>query len=471
MSDSNSEVELLKEVTVSDIQAKTKTPQEMEDNHEPNFEDLHLDEEISELVVLPAQRRRRSSSTSSVSSVVSSSQGISTKIFDDKTPLEDLLTTLRKIVNSTTTPSNLKTKPKPRLTITLQQFANSILDCLEERREAFEASKASAQITGEADGPPVAHSESATQTEHHEAPKDSKEVQTDLKHQGLPTEPNPVAGQRSTQSRQIQNSPRRQEEILSCPPPLSYAEAAKTTILIYPKEGSKDQSLRTLLQREVNPLEEHFNIQEVRNIRNKGLAIDIASEAQADRLMSKLANKEGLQSTVEARKYSKKQPRCIIYDVPVATKEEDLKAAIELAIGCDAENISLSFRTRERNGRSHCVIQTTPHAFAALLSLRKLSLGWTRHSVKEHLNIKRCFKCQSYGHLQRECKRRNFYCAFCGFEHHTNACNSRAPCCANCWEENSRRRAGFRVDHPADATCCPVYQREVQKYKRTVQYS
>ncbi|GBN95815.1 hypothetical protein AVEN_229319-1 [Araneus ventricosus] len=437
MSDSNSDVELLNEVTDSDIQAKTSAPrtQEMEDSHEPNFEDLHLDEEISELVVLPAQRRRRSSSTSSVSSVVSSSQGIATKIFDDRTPLEDLLTTLRKIVNSTTTPSNLKTKPKPRLTITLQQFANSILDCLEERREAFEASKTSAQNTGKANGPPVAHSESATQTEHPETSKDSKEVQTDLMHQGLPTEPKPVAGQRSTQ------------------------------------EGSKEQSLRKLLQKEVNPLEEHFNIQEVRNIRNKGLAIGIASEAQADRLISKLANKEGLQSTVEARKYSKTQPRCIIYDVPVATKEEDLKAAIELATGCEAENISLSFRTRERNVRSHCVIQTTPLAFAALLSLRKLSLGWTRHSVKEHLNIKRCFKCQSYGHLQRECKRKNYYCAFCGFEHHTNSCNSRAPCCANCWEENTRRRAGFRVDHPADATCCPVYQREVLKYKRTVQYS
>ncbi|GBO18923.1 hypothetical protein AVEN_46084-1, partial [Araneus ventricosus] len=235
-------------------------------------------------------------------------------------------------------------------------------------------------------------------------------------------------------------------------PPLSYAEAARTTILLYPKEGSKEQSLRKLLQREVNPLEEHINIQEVRNIRNKGLAIDIASEAQADKLISRLANKEGLQTSVEARKYSRRHPRCIIYDVPVVTTEEDLKTAIEVATGFEAVNFSLSFRTKERNGRSHCIVQATPIAFAALLSLRKLSLGWTSHSVKEHLNIKRCFKCQSYGHLQKECKRKNFYCAYCGFEHHTNSCNSRASCCANCWEENAKRRAGFRVDHPADAT-------------------
>ncbi|GBO23143.1 hypothetical protein AVEN_19060-1 [Araneus ventricosus] len=263
----------------------------------------------------------------------------------------------------------------------------------------------------------------------------------------------------------------RKQAFQSPSPPLSYAEAASTTVLLYPKDGSKEKSLRKLLQQEVNPLEEQIHIQEVRNIRNKGLAIDIASEEQADKLISKLANKEELQSSVEAKKFSRKNPRCIIYDVPVGTSEEELKSAIEVATGCEATNFTLSFRTRERKGRSHCVVQTTPSAFAALIALRKLSLGWTRHSVKEHLNIKRCFKCQSYGHLQRECKRKNYYCAFCGFEHHTNSCNSRFPCCANCWEENAKRRAGFRVDHPADATCCQVYQKEVLKYKRTVQYS
>ncbi|GBN85722.1 hypothetical protein AVEN_187360-1 [Araneus ventricosus] len=104
------------------------------------------------------------------------------------------------------------------------------------------------------------------------------------------------------------------------------------------------------------------------------------------------------------------------------------------------------------------------------MSCRKLATGWSRHSVKEHLNIKRCYRCQSYGHLQKDCRRKNFYCAFCGFEHHTKAYHSRAPCCANCWEENTKRGTGFRVDHRADSNCCPIYHKEIAKYKHTVRY-
>ncbi|GBM18237.1 hypothetical protein AVEN_232987-1 [Araneus ventricosus] len=142
MANTVSDIEILDEVHDLDKQKEKQiAPHPSDDTSEPNFENLQLDDEISGLVVISTQRRRRSSSTSSVSSVSSCSQGLTAKIFDDKTPLEELLNSLRKIVNSTTTPQNSKTKPKPRLTVTLQQFANSILDCLEERREAFAGSR------------------------------------------------------------------------------------------------------------------------------------------------------------------------------------------------------------------------------------------------------------------------------------------------------------------------------------------
>ncbi|GBM27780.1 hypothetical protein AVEN_269735-1 [Araneus ventricosus] len=58
-------------------------------------------------------------------------------LFDDSTSLEELLASLRTIVNSTTTPSNQSksqtSKPRPRLTTPLQQAANSILNQIESR--------------------------------------------------------------------------------------------------------------------------------------------------------------------------------------------------------------------------------------------------------------------------------------------------------------------------------------------------
>ncbi|GBN82667.1 hypothetical protein AVEN_167249-1 [Araneus ventricosus] len=474
------EIEILQEVY--DLRkAETATlPTESEDMNEPNFDNLQLEDEISELVVVPTQRRRRSSSTSSVSSISTCSQGLSSKIFDDKTPLEDLLSSLRKIINSTTTPQNAKTKPKPRLTVTLQQFANSILDCLEERRAAFSGSTACNQVV---DTPELA--ECATQTdpqqeEKQDVPSEPRTLQeagtqtcTLLPEDGCPSE---------IQASQVERAPI-QGRMTHLPPPQapnrnphwqrSFAQVVsnkqRSTLLLYPKEGS-ETPIRKLLQEEVNPQKEGIKIAEVRTIRNKGLAVDCETEEHVEKLLKQIETKENLKTAMAGKKFEKRPPRCIIYDVPSSTTEMEVITAAAEASGCDPSKFKFSFRTRERGGKSHCVVMARPEAFGQLMQCRKISINWTRHSFKEHLNIKRCFKCQAFGHLQKECRRKNFYCAFCGFEHNTRNCNSRAPCCANCWEENTKRGTRYPVDHPADANVCPVFHREVTKYKRTVQY-
>ncbi|GBM56914.1 hypothetical protein AVEN_200325-1 [Araneus ventricosus] len=116
-------------------------------------------------------------------------------------------------------------------------------------------------------------------------------------------------------------------------------------------ELSKKISLRKLLQKEVDPLKENISFTEVRSIINKGLAIDFATEEQAERLIPNLANKEELNTAVEARKFERRNPRCIIYDVPTTTSEENILRAIEADTGFEATNFSLSFRTRERGGQ------------------------------------------------------------------------------------------------------------------------
>ncbi|GBM96042.1 hypothetical protein AVEN_111437-1 [Araneus ventricosus] len=74
------------------------------------------------------------------------------------------------------------------------------------------------------------------------------------------------------------------------------------------------------------------------------------------------------------------------------TSEENIIRAIEAAASFEASNFSMSFRTRERGGKSHCVVQAQPEAFKALLSCRKIAIGWTRHSVKEHFQHQKMFQ-------------------------------------------------------------------------------
>ncbi|GBN78321.1 hypothetical protein AVEN_65406-1 [Araneus ventricosus] len=83
---------------------------------------LAIDDDFLGKVV--RQGRRRTSSTSSVTSSASTGAASMNNIFDN-TPLEALLASLRKIINSTTGPSS---KQRPRLTVGLMEAGKAIIN-------------------------------------------------------------------------------------------------------------------------------------------------------------------------------------------------------------------------------------------------------------------------------------------------------------------------------------------------------
>ncbi|GBL85961.1 hypothetical protein AVEN_31553-1 [Araneus ventricosus] len=140
-------------------------------------------------------------------------------IFDNNTPLEALPASLRKIIYSTTGPSS---KQRPRLTVGLMEAGKAIINQLEKRATCF--------VT------PATTEHRAVQTISSQPKKQQDASQEERKCQDPPfqysnADPNLVLQQQA--------------------PPISYAEAARTTILLYPKEGNKETSLRKLLQKEV----------------------------------------------------------------------------------------------------------------------------------------------------------------------------------------------------------------------------
>ena len=101
----------------------------------------------------------------------------------------------------------------------------------------------------------------------------------------------------------------------------------------------------------------------------------------------------------------------------------------------------------------------------------KLFCGMSCCKVYDQLYIKRCNKCQDFGHYAKECSGVAF-CGICGSEHHeTTSCTHKENpredilCCVNC------KKAGVEnVKHLASSVSCPTYLARQEKMKSTISY-
>ena len=73
-------------------------------------------------------------------------------------------------------------------------------------------------------------------------------------------------------------------------------------------------------------------------------------------------------------------------------------------------------------------------------------------AVDPHREVRRCFKCQRYGHKAVVCKSKD-RCGKCAGEHRTSACNGGHPLCVNCG-----------ASHHSGSRSCPVQVKEALRY-------
>ena len=76
--------------------------------------------------------------------------------------------------------------------------------------------------------------------------------------------------------------------------------------------------------------------------------------------------------------------------------------------------------------------------------------------VDPHREIRRCFKCQHYGHKAAVCRMRSERCGKCAGEHQTRLCPGAPPQCVNCGDA-----------HHSGSRSCPVQIEEARRFAQT----
>lgn len=116
------------------------------------------------------------------------------------------------------------------------------------------------------------------------------------------------------------------------------------------------------------------------------------------------------------------------------------------------------------------LIRVDTNTFKRILEKQKLFIGWSSCRVYESFNVKRCFKCNKFDHIGKECVEKAQSCPKCAGNHEIKECKSVTMCCSNCTRMNRELNLQLNAEHYVWSTRCPVFQRKIESIRNKVRY-
>lgn len=259
----------------------------------------------------------------------------------------------------------------------------------------------------------------------------------------------------------------------------SYAQAAKPTesgippvktnhvVILEPKKGAdianSDQTFK-LFKLTVEPKilhQDKIAIKSKKFTSKSRVVLTCGSKQQCDALCKAMASNQVIQASVP----KKKNPQVQILGIDEQISKEEVFGMIISQNGLDdlAEcKFEPKFEKIDRLGTKFVVAEVEPKLYQKLVALKKVCLGYSLCPVKDRIRVMRCYKCNRYGHCQREC-RNETACAACAGPHDTKNCTGGGVQCCNCKWVNEKRiqrkQEPIDANHRADDPNCAQYQR------------
>lgn len=239
------------------------------------------------------------------------------------------------------------------------------------------------------------------------------------------------------------------------------------TLLLFPKnENQSSEEVKQLVKEKIRPKTQNIQVHRLSKIRNGGIAIEVQSDRETEFI------RETLAEHLDVRTPVKRKPRIILFSIDKTYSEDELLEEIHLqnfkhlSFNNFSDNFKLKFKTGPRQQSTvNWVAECSPGLYREITLKGKVFLDWTSARVSVYKAATRCYKCQKYGHLSKDCKSQVEICGHCaGSGHDRLNCplTRLPPKCANCPKG--------KADHSVHGKSCPSYINELNRLDRLTDY-
>lgn len=207
---------------------------------------------------------------------------------------------------------------------------------------------------------------------------------------------------------------------------------------------------------------------------NKRVVVQCANKDSCEALCKVIGNDEQFNAFIP----KKKNPRVMIQGINKEINKEEifdyLISQNPQFADCTEQSFNVKFEKIDRTGCKLVIAETSPELFARLKNVRKIFIGFTLCSIREHVSIVQCFKCYGFGHIANNCTREEI-CGKCSGNHSGRSCQNSEIKCPNCVRYNIQRhrrnQSTLDTNHRASDQECPYYQKVYKNSKMYIQYA
>lgn len=244
-------------------------------------------------------------------------------------------------------------------------------------------------------------------------------------------------------------------------------------LIVKPKNDTDRKSMKSAIKSSVNPVT--HPVKNLQDTARGDIVLFCNDEKSVAVIKRKLTDEVG-------DKYLINEPTAAKPKIKIVGFEDEFKENNDLLKAITDQNKTLfdsssvitvcEMKKMREKELFTAVVSLDVTTFKRVLVEGKLRIGWSICRVYEHVEVMRCFKCNAFGHIVKECKETDFTCPLCAGKHNLKECTAKPDDykCINCTKANEKYNVNVNVNHCAFSFNCTTLNKKVEKRRMTIRY-